>query len=90
MTIVYKCDFCGEIFRDETKCKEHELNFHTVENTKKRFVLLSTHMSNPHLICEHCKNHYYVYGCELSCRYNFCGCNRENDWALWEKEDGVK
>lgn len=34
--------------------------------------------------CKHCKNAYYVYGCEFACKYE--GKCRFPDWTYFEEE----
>ncbi len=75
MTTLYKCDFCDKTFYNSKECRNHESDhFDGVE--KLKYTLLNNHEID---ICDYCDNSYYVYGCELDCKFR-TECNHRNNY----------
>lgn len=72
----YKCDYCGEMFKDYSACLLHEYEHQANANDRARY--LASHSMRKNL-CDFCEHSYLVYGCEQSCAF-LKECNFMNDY----------
>ena len=68
MTTYYRCDHCGEEFRNARECRTHESS-HYDGAEKIKYNLM---YSSEECICDYCEHSFYVYGCEQDCSYEDC------------------
>lgn len=87
MTIKYYCEKCGKEFQSLDECYLHERKCIDGIDGKKA-VLMLEELSNPYgqVVCKHCNNHYMVYGCELSCKYER-SCKKRDNYPFWKEEE---
>ena len=69
MTPIYRCDICGNEFRNPRECRAHESS-HFDGVDKIKYILMH---SQEEYICDYCDHSYYVYGCEQDCEHKDCG-----------------
>lgn len=63
MTILYRCDACGEEFIDKDACFIHELSHINISDERLVKIILYKGQEP----CDYCEKSYYVYGCERDC-----------------------
>lgn len=86
MKIKYCCEKCGKEFQSSDECYLHEQK--CIYNVSgKKAALLLEEMKDPYgqIACKHCGNHYMVYGCELSCKYER-SCKKRDNYPFWKEE----
>lgn len=83
MKLQYVCSFCNELFDNPYDCEKHEMEHMSTVEQKKYYIekVLSEDL------CSHCKNAYFVYGCELSCEKK--NCNSFNHYEEFEPMEGI-
>ncbi len=80
MTIIYRCDTCGQGFKTQKECRMCEASHMAPVDRIKYMIML-----NCESICDYCANSYYVYGCEQDCQYKDCRCsNKYKDFVPTE------
>lgn len=85
MKVVYYCEKCEHPFNNKDACLQHELQCVKNYPEEKAKALVEAQNSRDFLyMCNHCNHAYYVYGCELDCKYNR-SCNRRDGYPFWEK-----
>ena len=80
MKIIYECELCRKQFSDKHQCIIHELSHLNGDNTIKYYIQNVLGED----ICKHCDNAYYVYGCELDCKYK--NCDSKNNYEHFKLE----
>lgn len=92
MKTIYVCDKCGQEFRSKALCFIHERQCIDGMDSKKAALMWEESEFNPNgnsygqVVCNHCNNHYMVYGCELDCDYSKV-CGRVNNYKYFNKQD---
>lgn len=86
MITAYHCEFCGKTYYSPDECLEHEKS-HIESLTGKEKVLYEYRNQDKNhfdynYVCHCCDNGYYVYGCELDCKY-WGTCNQRNGWTCF-------
>ena len=67
MTIIYRCDVCGQEFKNQKKCRVCEAS-HMGNIDRTKYLL----MINCQEICDYCEHSYYVYGIDRNCEHKDC------------------
>ena len=77
MTVFYKCDYCGETYKNRDACVKCELS-HMPDDEKIKAQLIN----DGKFVCDYCDHSYYAYGCELGCTP--VGCYHYNNWPKFK------
>ena len=88
MKTIYICDKCGKEFETEITAYIHERQCIDGMDMKKAILICEEEFTDPYgqVVCKQCDNHYMVYGCELSCKYER-SCKKRDNYPFWKEEE---
>ena len=83
MQIKYVCDYCGNDFSTEEKCRQCEMSHLTDIEKLKYDIKYNQHKD----LCDFCDHSFYVYGCEQDCQHT-SECMAKHKWAKFKYSEG--